>query len=66
MTVSREAWYTDATEESDVVERRVGVDELKRKQFANEHVVVLSLSAMILYRHTHTHTHIDTSSSSSL
>ena len=50
--------WTNAAEESDVVERRVRVDELKRKQLDDEHVVVLRLRSMILY--THAHTHIDT------
>ena len=46
---------THAAEESDVVERRVWVDELKRKQLDDQHVVVLRLCSMILYRYTHIH-----------
>jgi len=38
-----------AAEEGDVVERRVGVDELEREQLDDEHVVVLRLCSMILY-----------------
>ena len=44
-----------AAEEGDVVEGRVGVDELKREQFDNETVVVLRLCAMILYSTADTH-----------
>ena len=40
---------TDSAEECDVEERRVRVDELKRKQLDDQHVVVLSLCSMILY-----------------
>ena len=40
---------TYAAEEGDVVERRVGVDELEREQLDDEHVVVLRLCSMILY-----------------
>jgi len=40
---------TYTAEEGDVEERCVGVDELKREQLDNEHVVVLSLCPMILY-----------------
>ena len=52
-------------EEGDVVERRVTVYELKRKQLNDEHVVVLRLSSMILCSHTDTHRQTDNSHSRS-
>ena len=45
----RDERNTYTAEEGDVEERCVGVDELKREQLDNEHVVVLSLCPMILY-----------------